>query len=322
MRFVLFVSFTLLFTSCKKLTIEQQVEKLMQTEEYIGRQEIAYDLADSLSRLPITLLGELYNKSEYPHIALTDMLTRYDLLLSKADIPTQKTIINLVETITSSKIPVAGLNREEKLSILIKALDTYDPNQEFKTTLIKVASDHGKSGLITLVNKWYENKSQGLILEAIKSFKYDAVSLLIKDLGSNENAEELLAYIGAPAVDALMSKMKSKSQKVRFSAADVLVRMSKFNPDAVKNLTDVIDSESLGAISKNYPFYIRLGSPGTEELLLSALESNFNRTMCVDYLNCGNSKIEDGAKFIANINGFNVFVEEGFHSGPKWGSEN
>lgn len=322
MRLILLAIFTSLLISCKNQSIEEQVDKLMQTEDSHDRQEIAYSLADSLNSVPITLLAKRYNENEYPKIALLDMLTKYSRKMSKSDNSEQRIILTLAKTITSPQIPVDGINNEQKLNLLINSMDNYILNKEFKRALVEIALSHGTLGLRTLINTWYEKKSSGLVLESIKSFGGDAVSLLVKDLGKDKNAEELLAYIGAPAVNALMLKMKSNNQEVRFSAADALVKMSKFNPDAVKNLTDVIDDQSLGAISKNYPFYIRLGSPGTEDLMLRALENYFNQTMCVDYLNCGNTTIENGAKLIAQSKGFNVFVEEGFHTGPKWGSEN
>ena len=134
-------------------------------------------------------------------------------------------------------------------------------------------------------------------------------------------AEDLLAHIGKPAVNALMSKMKSYEQKVRFSAADALVKMLKYNPDAVENLMQAFDNSNIGAIARNYPFYIRMGLSGTEDLLLRALHYNFGKKMCLDYLNCGNYQLEQGATYIAGEYGYRVHPEIGDYNGPKWGEE-
>ena len=85
-------------------------------------------------------------------------------------------------------------------------------------------------------------------------------------------------------------------------------------------LKHAINKNGIKTIARNYPFYIRLGQSGSEEILLKALRYNFSTTMCVDYLNCGNKTIEDRATQIAKDNGYIVTPGFGSHSGPIWGS--
>jgi hypothetical protein len=98
--------------------------------------------------------------------------------------------------------------------------------------------------------------------------------------------------------------------------------MSASQPEAVEELMSAIDRTNTEAIRRNYLFYIRLGKSGTEKMLLKALEEVFSYQMCIDFLNCGNSEIEEGAKSIAWENGYEVTTESGEHSGPTWGSGN
>ncbi len=96
----------------------------------------------------------------------------------------------------------------------------------------------------------------------------------------------------------------------------------QYDPNAVDILTSAIDNGGIKIIAKNYPFYIRLGQPGTETLLLKALDSQFNQEICVDYLNCGNTELESSASDIAAKHGYLVTPSFGSHGGPKWGSGN
>jgi hypothetical protein len=131
-----------------------------------------------------------------------------------------------------------------------------------------------------------------------------------------------LAKEGEKALPYLISKMQDGNQEIRFTAADVLVLMAEYRPEAVKELLYAIEDINLDAVSRNYPFYIRLGQEGTVELLLKALKSDFTEKMCVDYLNCGHSGLEKEASAIARENGYDVRQSFGTHKGPKWGSGN
>ena len=98
--------------------------------------------------------------------------------------------------------------------------------------------------------------------------------------------------------------------------------MIEYHPDALSNLTSSIDKQGIKTIAENYIFYIRLGQPGSENIILRALRYNFSYTMCLDLLNCGSSYIEDGAVEIARNNGYSVTSGIGSHPGPRWGSSN
>ncbi|WP_375236266.1 HEAT repeat domain-containing protein [Winogradskyella sp.] len=138
----------------------------------------------------------------------------------------------------------------------------------------------------------------------------------------DEFAIDLLARIGEPAIPIMKRKMRSNSQSVRFAAGDVLVKMIEYHPDALSNLTSAIDKQGIKTIADNYIFYIRLGQPGTEKIILKALRYNFSLTMGLDLLNCGSSIIEEGAAKIGRENGYTVNSSVGSHPGPRWGSGN
>jgi hypothetical protein len=226
-----------------------------------------------------------------------------------------------LQKVISTNLSKSDFSEELKVKSIIAGIMEAD-DDKFKLYLLNLSKAYGNKPLSKLYEKWLQDKDSDKLLRAIDAYGSDALVYLGGKLGNDKNAEELLARIGKPAVGTLMGQMKSSDQKVRFAAADALVMMVRFNPDAVSNLTQAFDNGSLGAIANNYPFYIRLGQSGTEDLLLKALNAYFNRPMCLDYLNCGNQEIEEGSKKIAEARGYNIFSREGHHDGPQWGSGN
>lgn len=234
--------------------------------------------------------------------------------------------INALKKIITYNIQSKNISTDLKKQSILCGLKTIENDENFQSFLINSAKKFGNNMMIKLINDWYIDQSEGLF-KAIISFGNNAIPYLIKQLGENETkkVEDLLAHIGQPAVNSLMVKMKHKDQNVRFAAADALVKMSKYHPNAVRNLTNAFDNQSnqsISIIAKNYPFYIRMGLSGTEGLLIKALDNYFSYGMCIDYLNCGNGQIEEGAKIIANKNGYHVFKSPGSHYGPRWGGGN
>jgi HEAT repeat protein len=122
-----------------------------------------------------------------------------------------------------------------------------------------------------------------------------AAKPLVALLTSSAWAGAALVGMGEAAVSALMSALKSQDPDVKFAAADVLVQMQRSNPESVVSLMSALEKEDLKFIATNYAFYIRLGQTGTEDALIVALNKYGNANMCLDYLNCGNDKLDAGA---------------------------
>lgn len=311
---------SIIFSACGPLTVEQQVEKIMKSEDEVERQLISYALADSLSIRPAELLMGLYSDPIAVE-ALRNMLTHYSELIVTQPNEAHKTlecIRFIVEPSSQSQDDINQL----KIDLIIYALQMDSLNIEYENTLIKAANQQGDTAMLQLIDAWYEQSGSSSLFNAIKSFDYEAISLLVDRIEYDMVAVDLLARFGQPVVNTMMEKMKDEDQDIRFAAGDVLVQMLKYDPDAITILTSAIDEGGTKIIAKNYPFYIRLGQVGTEKLLLTALNIYFNVEMCVDYLNCGNSELESGATDIAADHGYWVESMPGSHNGPIWGSGN
>lgn len=227
-----------------------------------------------------------------------------------------------IEVVIEKIVRSNSSSYNSKYDAILCGLRRIDLSSTFRVFLNKSLKDLGRDYMLRLIEDYYADSSSDGLLIALRDYGNEVITYLITQLSKDERAEDLLAKLGDSAVSALTSKMKSSEQDIRFAAADALVKMYKYNPSSVQHLTDAFDSQSVGAVAQNYPFYIRMGLAGTEELLLKALDKRFSQSMCLDYLNCGNSYIEGRANEIARSHGYFVYTGEGSHYGPKWGSGN
>ena len=319
----------LLLTSCGSNNIEDQVDEIIRTSEKEEINEIAYSLADSLDVKASKLLIDLHPKQTIKPDGTTDFIAiaterrvRWALqgIMSRySGIKNSKREICL-SYITDPNID-HNLSNDEKIEFILYGLNLNNTDKEFQTVLANSALKHGSDAMLKLIEEWKGNKSSKELLNAINFFDQKVLNHLSTLIEDDKNAIDLLARMGEPAISMLKRMMRSKKQSVRFAAGDVLVKMIEYHPDALTSLTSAINKNGVRTISKNYPFYIRLGQSGSEQILLKALRYNFNITMCVDYLNCGSKTIEDRATKIAKDNGYIVTPGFGSHSGPIWGSK-
>ena len=310
--------------SCEPNTIDKQVDEIITTTNDFDITKIAYSLADSLDTKPSKLLIALYpqqinnrvnrNLERNVKFALRGIISRY------SEISDPK-IEKCLSYITDPN-PLHALSNNNKLDLIIYGLDLPGTNDKFKTILVNSALKHNDTGMLKLIEQWKQDRNSETMLNAIKLFDQKVLLHLSDQIVNDDSSIELLARIGEPAISTMKRKMRSNEQSIRFAAGDVLVKMIEYHPNALTTLTSAINKNGIKTIARNYPFYVRLGQSGSEQILLKALRYNFTTTMCVDYLNCGSKTIEDGATKIAKVNGYIVTPGFGNHSGPIWGNGN
>jgi hypothetical protein len=316
----LLILLTMLLISCGPKTIEQQVEIVMKSDDEEERQTLSYALADSLSIKADELFLGLH-QNPIANEALKNILTRYSEIIIINPSETERAL-ECIRYITEPNLNGPDNLNEDKIKLIIHALQINNLDEKYETTLISAAKQHGKTAMIKIIDSWHNNKNSVSVINAIKAFDDKAITYLVNIMETDTVAVDLLARFGKPIVQTMIEKMKDREQSVRFAAGDVLVQMQKYDPSAIAILTSAIDNGGVNIIAKNYPFYLRLGDYNTVDNLLKALDLNFDQNMCVDYLNCGNSILEKGASDIAAKHGYMVTSSVGSHSGPKWGSGN
>ena len=310
--------------SCEPNTIDKQVDEIITTTNDFDITKIAYSLADSLDTKPSKLLIALYpqqinnrvnrNLERNVKFALRGIISRYPEI---SDPKIEKCLSYITDPNS-----LHALSNNNKLDLIIYGLDLPGTNDKFKTILVNSALKHNDTGMLKLIEQWKQDRNSETMLNAIKLFDQKVLLHLSDQIVNDDSSIELLARIGEPAISTMKRKMRSNEQSIRFAAGDVLVKMIEYHPNALISLTSAINKNGIKTIARNYPFYIRLGQSGSEQILLKALRYNFTTTMCVDYLNCGSKTIEDGATKIAKANGYIVTPGFGNHSGPIWGNGN
>jgi len=187
-----------------------------------------------------------------------------------------------------------------------------------------------------------EKKDARAVIPLVTALKKDA------NWDVRLSAEDALVKIGSPSVEPLVQLLKEeKSCFVRRRsvravkeikdpcAAEGLVKAAATDADccvrrfAARGLADINDpkasefldeemmKKNLEIISGGYPYYIRRGVPGSEDILVEALKECFyNKKMVSDFACCGNEKLKQGADEIAKKRGYAIPSD---WSGPKWG---
>ena len=127
-----------------------------------------------------------------------------------------------------------------------------------------------------------------------------------------------LVKLDEPAVEPLIKALKDKDSGVRISAADALGEIG--DARAVEALIVALKDENLEVIASAYEFFLKRGEPGTESILIKALNNYGTKSMAVDFLNCGNSQLDKAATGWAHSHGYYIVSSGSGGGGPIWGS--
>ena len=197
----------------------------------------------------------------------------------------------------------------------------------FMTDQAAVTATLVKPGMVQALvdarmNATYGDERDGAAEAVLARVGAPAVEPLVALLLTEFWSSGVLVQMGEVAVPALTSLLTSEDRDTRFAAADALVRIQRGAPEAVGSLTSDLDDGNLKSIAANYAYYIRLGQTGTEEILAKALRKYGDKSMALDYLNCGNDALDAAAREWAADHGYEVHTEEGIYGGPQWGQGN
>jgi HEAT repeat protein len=236
-------------------------------------------------------------------------------------------------------VQASPMNSPGSISYLVAALSKEsDPgvSQAIQTVLLSFKHEQIIQPLIDERAKTKDPTSAQRLVDFISKKVGDAaVQPLVNLIGPPQNVwmEDVLVQIGwsdsasragtgvipdsSTTEMALAEKMKTGDDAARWSALATYARIRK----ADAGLTAVLSNRNLKGVADNYAMYIKWGIPGSQWVLVRALENYGNETMTVDYLNCGDDQLDKAGENWANSHGYSVYSERAFGStGPQWGS--
>jgi len=117
------------------------------------------------------------------------------------------------------------------------------------------------------------------------------------------------------AVGPLIALLKSRTAGDRNSAARALGEIR--DRRAANALQAAFKRRDAEAIVGSHNFFIERGEPGSEDVLINALEESGTISMADDFLSCGNAKLEEAARTWAKDSGHVVRRRSG---AATWGS--
>jgi len=135
--------------------------------------------------------------------------------------------------------------------------------------------------------------------------------------GIRESAAKTLPLMKDPrAIGPLIAMLDDQNTSVRWWAARGLEDST--DPRAVSALTARLRSHDLLVVEADASFFIRRAVPGSEEVLIEALNKRGNGGLAETLLNSGNGKLENAAFAWTRAHDLMVLPSSG--GGVRWGS--
>jgi HEAT repeat protein len=138
--------------------------------------------------------------------------------------------------------------------------------------------------------------------------------------GAADAVAELVIGSGA---DAMIPLLRDPNPRIRRGAAraigaDFSLSTRSLDAGLANALLNELREHDLDVIGQTYLIFIHWGEPNSEDELIEALQEFGDKDMAVDYLHCGNRKLED-AGYAWLYARFQINDLTGDHFG--WGSE-
>jgi len=219
---------------------------------------------------------------------------------------------------------LARIGDASAVAPLAKQLRDRDP-----TVALDAAHSLGKLGgpaAVEILIKALSNSHGGVRLVAAQSLGSIGDPAAVLPLVQFLLAEEpkgrripalALGRIGRPALESLLPLLDHDDPTVRSAAALALTHI----PDrrTVDAFVQKARQGDLATVAGAHRFFIRVAVPGSEPMLVAALEAHGDIHMANAFKGCGNATLSAAADLWAELNDTDFFFA---HQAPKWGSAN
>lgn len=105
----------------------------------------------------------------------------------------------------------------------------------------------------------------------------------------------------AKAVGPLVALLEDPDPTVRGMAASALAGIGE---PAAERLTPALRTGDFAEVARAYRFFIAWAEPGSEDILIEALDARGSEEMAEAFLNCGNPKLRQAAERWARAHGY------------------
>jgi HEAT repeat protein len=165
------------------------------------------------------------------------------------------------------------------------------------TPLINALEDKDKFCKIAAIEALGEIKDPRAIAPLVTMLESE-------DWDIRDKSAMALGSIGDPAFNILKDVLKGKDKAIRIAAGRALGYMethlaSEFLENSFKN-------KDLFIISAAHMFYIRNGKPGSEDILIEALNAYDDTGIVEGFLNSGNTKLREAAELWAKKHSYDI----------------
>ena len=164
---------------------------------------------------------------------------------------------------------------------------------------------------------------RGQVIEALGEVKdARAVDPLIKTLKNEDYLyvrEETVMALGkikdGRAVQTLINSLNDEYPDVREEAVKALIEIGI---PAIESLNQAIKENNLRVVADAYYFFIDIGEPDSETVLIEALQKYGTKRMAIDFINCGNTQLKEAAYKWAESHDYKIKEGIDLSKGPKW----
>jgi HEAT repeat protein len=215
-------------------------------------------------------------------------------------------------------------NIEDKTDGLIKKLQSKNRHTRVQTVIAlgKLKDARVITPLINALNDTdsYVRGQAAWALGELKDTR--AVQPLINVLKNDvylyvrlESARGLGKIKDSRAVQALINALNDENSDVREEAVKALIEIGAPVSEQVNH---ALKEKDLRAVADAYYFIISVGEPGAEEMLIGALHKYGNKSMAMDFINCGNMQLKEAAYKWAKSHGYKIEKDTGTKNSPQW----
>jgi len=221
-------------------------------------------------------------------------------------------------------IAASQQNAEDKVDSLINKMQSQNRNTRARA-VIELGKIKDARVITPLINALKDTDSyvRGQAAWALGEIKdTHAVQPLITVLKDDdygyvrqESARALGKIKDSRAVQPLITALNDESPDVREEAVKALIEIGV---PVTEQLNHALKEKDLKTVADVYYYFISIGKPDIEAMLIRALHKYGNKRMAMDFIDCGNMQLKAAAYKWAKSHGYKIEEDIGIVNGPKW----